>query len=70
MVVDNQKQSVGDLAQALPKNAGPWYKQAHLWKLNFCIFSLILFCRDFIKVNGPTFLTCIKLLPTDTMDLL
>ncbi|KFY89170.1 hypothetical protein V500_05902 [Pseudogymnoascus sp. VKM F-4518 (FW-2643)] len=43
MVVDNQKQSVGDLAQALPQNAGPWYKQTHLWKLNFCIFSLILF---------------------------
>ncbi|RDW71805.1 hypothetical protein BP5796_07839 [Coleophoma crateriformis] len=36
--------SVGeDLAAVLPKNQGPWYKQAHLWKLNFCIFSLILF---------------------------
>ena len=42
----NQSKSVGDdLAAVLPKDAGPWYSQRHLLKLNFCIFSLVMFCR-------------------------
>lgn len=32
-----------DLLAVLPDDR-PWYTKAHLIKLHFCIFSLILFC--------------------------
>lgn len=41
---NGSKAAVGDeLAAVLPD--GPWYKRDHLLKLNFCIISLVLFCR-------------------------
>ena len=40
-----QKAVGDDLARVLPKNAGKWYTQRHLIILNFCLFSLILFCK-------------------------
>lgn len=30
---------------ALPADKAPWYKQAHLVKLNYIIISLVLFCK-------------------------
>ncbi|KAL2071959.1 hypothetical protein VTL71DRAFT_11302 [Oculimacula yallundae] len=40
----NVNQSVGpELVAVLPKDLKPWYKTRHLLKLNFCIFSLVLF---------------------------
>lgn len=37
--------AVGDeLAAVLPE--GPWYKMAHLLKLNFVVASLVLFCMS------------------------
>lgn len=32
-----------ELLSILPSDGKPWYKKPHLIKLNFCIFSLILF---------------------------
>jgi hypothetical protein len=38
--------NVGDeLAAVLPEDSRPWYKQTHLFKLNFIICSLVLFCK-------------------------
>jgi hypothetical protein len=42
----SQSKSVGDdLAAVLPQDAGAWYTKRHLLKLNFCIFSLVMFCK-------------------------
>jgi hypothetical protein len=42
----SQSKSVGDgLAAVLPKDAGAWYTKRHLLKLNFCILSLVMFCK-------------------------
>ncbi|KAL2669782.1 hypothetical protein Neosp_015227 [[Neocosmospora] mangrovei] len=35
--------AVGEKLAAVLPNNGPWYKQKHLLKLNFCILSLIMF---------------------------
>ncbi|OJD32093.1 sugar transporter [Diplodia corticola] len=32
-----------ELAAVLPQDQGPWYRQPHLVRLNFCLISLILF---------------------------
>ena len=41
------QKSVGDdLARVLP--SGKWYTQRHLVTLNFCLFSLILFCKKVV----------------------
>lgn len=40
------KKAVGDeLLAVLPKDGIPWYKKAHLLKLHFCVFSLVMFCE-------------------------
>ncbi|KAH6668405.1 general substrate transporter [Halenospora varia] len=45
-----------ELAAVLPKNAKPWYRQAHLIRLNLCLFSLFLFSSgigyDALVVNS------------------
>ena len=42
----NGGKTVGhELAAALP-NGQPWYKNSGLLKLNFCILSMVMFCRD------------------------
>lgn len=47
----SQSKSVGnDLAAVLPQNSGPWYTKRHLLKLNFCIFSLVMFCTDDLSI--------------------
>lgn len=33
-----------ELLAVLPKDGLPWYKKAHMLKLHFCVFSLIMFC--------------------------
>lgn len=38
--------SATTLNDVIPKNGGPWYKQSHLVRLNFCIFSLFMFCKN------------------------
>ncbi|KAF2086370.1 general substrate transporter [Saccharata proteae CBS 121410] len=39
----NKNDSVGDdLAAVLPRNLRPWYRQSHLLRLNFSLFSLFL----------------------------
>ena len=43
----NHNKAVGDeLAAVLPQDAQPWYKQSHLLKLNFCIISLVMYCKS------------------------
>ncbi|KAM0709861.1 hypothetical protein Q7P35_003903 [Cladosporium inversicolor] len=38
------KKAVGDeLLAVLPKDGLPWYKKAHMLKLHFCVFSLVMF---------------------------
>lgn len=40
------RNAVGDeLLAVLPIDGKPWYKRAHLVKLHFCVFSLMMFCR-------------------------
>ena len=44
--VASQSKSVGDdLAAVLPQDTSAWYTKRHLLKLNFCIFSLVMFCK-------------------------
>ena len=43
---NGDQRSVGhDLAKVLPKTSEKWYTKRHLVLLNFCLFSLILFCK-------------------------
>ena len=42
----SKSKAVGDeLATVLPKDSRPWYKQRHLLRLNFCIISLVMYCK-------------------------
>ena len=42
----SKSKAVGDeLAAVLPQDSRPWYKQRHLLKLNFCIISLVMYCK-------------------------
>jgi hypothetical protein len=45
-IASSKEKDVGDeLAAVLPEDSEPWYKKAHLLKLNFVICSLVLFCK-------------------------
>ena len=42
----SKSKAVGDeLATVLPKDSRPWYKQRHLIGLNFCIITLVMYCK-------------------------
>jgi hypothetical protein len=63
--------NVGDeLASVLPKDSKPWYRKAHLLKLNFTILSLVLFCKFLSRLMyAMKTLTVIQHLPMDMMGL-
>jgi hypothetical protein len=45
-IAPSKGKTVGDeLAAVLPDDTRPWYKKTHLFKLNFIIVSLVLFCK-------------------------
>lgn len=35
------------LGSVLPSDGRPWYRRAHLLRLNFIILSLVLFCKSY-----------------------
>lgn len=39
-----QKAVGNELLAVLPEDGLPWYKKAHMLKLHFCVFSLVMFC--------------------------
>ena len=42
----SKSKTVGDeLVAVLPQDSRPWYKQRHLLRLNFCIISLVMYCK-------------------------
>ena len=41
-----QKAVGSELLAVLPKDGLPWYKKAHMLKLHFCVFSLVMFCTS------------------------
>jgi hypothetical protein len=41
-----QKAVGSELLAVLPKDGLPWYKKAHMLKLHFCVFSLVMFCMS------------------------
>ena len=41
-----QKAVGNELLAVLPKDGLPWYKKAHMLKLHFCVFSLVMFCTS------------------------
>jgi hypothetical protein len=45
-----QKAVGNELLAVLPKDGLPWYKKAHMLKLHFCVFSLVMFCMSFDPV--------------------
>lgn len=56
-------QPVEELA-ALPGDGKPWYKQAHLLKLNFITLSMVLFCMfSHSQINDPPFKASNRLPP-------
>lgn len=44
-----------ELTRVLPE--GSWYKRGHMIKLNFCIISLVLFCKYWSLPKDSTILT-------------
>lgn len=51
--MSNEKRSAsidGDLAAIVPP--GPWYTKPHLLKLNFCMFSLVVFCTSTLALSS------------------
>lgn len=42
-----------ELAAVLPQTGQPWYKNGGLLKLNFCIFSIIMFCENPSRLAFP-----------------
>lgn len=52
IMTTTKSRTVGhELAAVLPQTGQPWYKNGGLLKLNFCIFSIIMFCKS---TSGPT----------------
>ena len=53
-----QKAVGNELLAVLPKDGLPWYKKAHMLKLHFCVFSLVMFCMSLrltLQIKGqPT----------------
>jgi hypothetical protein len=47
--------AVGDeLAAVLPKIEKPWWKRMHLVKLNLCILSLLMLCKQLHNIPTRT----------------
>jgi hypothetical protein len=47
----DHKEVDAELAVAVPRDAATWYAQRHLLLLNFCILSLVMFCRHPHKLS-------------------
>ena len=73
MGVMNTKKSktVGpELAAVLPQDGQPWYKNRGILKLNFCILSVVMFCKATFTLGFSEHMLTIYFqpLPTDMMD--
>lgn len=64
-----QKAVGTELLAVLPQDGVPWYKKAHMVKLHFCTFSLVMFCKSLPYSPIRPKLTMPKHLRTDTMAL-
>lgn len=46
-----------ELLAVLPRDGKPWYRKAHLVKLHFCVFSLMMFCTSIAEILPVCLLT-------------
>lgn len=60
LMTTTKSKTVGpELAAVLPETGQPWYKNGGLLKLNFCILSIIMFCKN---ASSLILLTCVLII--------
>lgn len=58
-----------ELAAVLPQDGQPWYKNRGILKLNFCILSVVMFCKNTFPLGFSEHLLIVDFqhLPMDMM---
>jgi hypothetical protein len=70
VVTTKKSKTVGpELAAVLPQDGQPWYKNRGILKLNFCILSVVMFCKKApLGFSEHLLIAHFQPLPTDMMD--